>query len=83
MIFLEETVKLSAFLFNEIVKCQYLTCKEILPPEKRGIIEKAKVTFSPLGKFLQNKAKQLKIKQTASWAIVKKRLQKTNISHMH
>ena len=36
-----------------------LTGEEILPPDKRRVIEQAKFTYSPLGKALENQIKTI------------------------
>ena len=45
-----ETAKVSALSSGKIDKYKYLTGVEILPPDQRRVIEKAKFTYSPLGK---------------------------------
>ena len=47
-----EAAKISALLSGKIDKCQYLTGKEILPPDQSRIIEQAKFTHSPLAILL-------------------------------
>ena len=54
-----DTAKISALSFGKIDKYQYLIDKEIIPYNKRRVIEKAKFTFSPLGKAFE---KQIKTK---------------------
>ena len=56
-----ETAKISALSSGE-VKYEYLTGEEILPSNQQQIIEQAKFTYSLSGKLLNNKQKQLKIK---------------------
>ena len=58
-----EAAKLSALSSGKIDKYEYLTGEEILPSNQIQIIEQAKFTYSPLGKLLKNKQKQLKIKE--------------------
>ena len=58
-----EAAKVSALSSGKIDKYEYLTGEEILPSNQQQIIEQAKFTYSPLGKLLKNKQKQLKIKQ--------------------
>ena len=38
---------------------EYLTGYEIIPPDKRGVIEQAKVIYSPLEKSLEIQAKAI------------------------
>ena len=42
---------------------EYLTGEEILPSNQKEIIEQNKFTYSPSGKVVENKQKQLKIKE--------------------
>ena len=46
---------------GKIDKSKYLTSGEILPPNQSQIIEQEIFTYSPLGKVLEKKKKQLKI----------------------
>ena len=55
-----ETAKISALSSGKIDKYEYLTGEEILPSNQQEIIEKAKFTYSPLGRAFE---KQLKIKE--------------------
>ena len=48
-----EVAKISALSSWKIDKYKYLTGKEILPPNQRKLIERAKFTYSPLGKALK------------------------------
>ena len=52
-----EATKISALPSGKIDKYQYLTGKEILPSNQRQIIEKAKFTYSQLGKALEKQIK--------------------------
>ena len=46
---------------EKIDKCEYLTGEEMLPPDKKRVIEPAKFAYSPLAKaFGKTKRKQLK-----------------------
>ena len=58
-----EAAKISALSSDKIHKYEFLTNEDILPSNKQQIIEQAKFTYSPLGKALKNKQKQLKIKE--------------------
>ena len=58
-----EAAKISALSSEKIDKYEYLTGEDILPSDKRRVIEQAKFTYSPLGKALENKQKRLKIKE--------------------
>ena len=51
-----EVAKISALSFEQIDKNEYLTGKEVLPSDKRRVIEQTKFTQSPLGKVLTKKA---------------------------
>ena len=57
-----EAAKISVLSSGIIDNYQFLTGEEILPSNQKQIIEQAKFTYSPLGKALKNKQKQLKIK---------------------
>ena len=48
------TKKLQKYQYY-IYKYEFLTDKEILPPDESRIIEQAKLTYSPLGKTLETK----------------------------
>ena len=48
-----EAVKISALSSGKINKYEYLTGEEILPFNKRQIIEQAKFAYSPLGKAFE------------------------------
>ena len=50
-----EAAKISALSSGKIRKCEYLTGEDILPSNQQQVIEKAKFTYSPLGKALKNK----------------------------
>ena len=58
-----EAAKISALSSGKIDKYEYLTGEEILPSNQQQIIEQSKFAYSPLGKLLKNKRKQLKIKE--------------------
>ena len=45
-----EAVEISAILSRNIDKYEFLTGEEILPSDKRRVIEQAKFAYSPLGK---------------------------------
>ena len=51
----KEAAKISALSLDNTDKYEYLTGKEILPSDKRRIIEQAKFTYSPSGKTFENK----------------------------
>ena len=56
-----EASKISALSSGKIDKCEYLTGEEMLPPDKKRVIEPAKFAYSPLAKaFGKTKRKQLK-----------------------
>ena len=45
-----EASKISALSSGKIDKYEYLTCEEILPSNRRQIIQQTKFRYSPLGK---------------------------------
>ena len=49
-----ETAKISALSLGKIDTYEYLTGEEILPSNPQQMIEKAKFTYSPLGKAFGN-----------------------------
>ena len=53
-----EAAKISLFSSVKIDKYEYLTGKEILPPDQSRVIEQAKFTYPPLGKAFE---KQIEI----------------------
>ena len=52
-----EAAKISALSSGKIGKYEYLTGEEILPSNQQQIIEKAKFTYSPLGKAFEKQTK--------------------------
>ena len=58
-----EAAKISASSSSKIDKYEYLTGKEILPPDQRRKIGPAKFIYYFFGKALKSKQKQLKIKE--------------------
>ena len=58
-----KVAKTSALSSGKIHKYEYLTGEDILPSNQTQIIEQAKFIYSPLGKLLKNKSKQLKINE--------------------
>ena len=48
-----KTANISALSSGKIDKYEYLTGGEILPPDRSRVIEKAKFTYSPLGKAFE------------------------------
>ena len=48
-----EAAKISALSCGKINKYEYLALEEILPLDKKRVIEQAKFTYSPLGKALE------------------------------
>ena len=58
-----EAAKISASSSSKIDKYEYLTGKEILPPDQRRKIGPAKLIYYFFGKALKSKQKQLKIKE--------------------
>ena len=55
--------KISALSSRKVDKYDTLTGGEILPPDRRIVIEQAKFTYSPLGKAFEKQTKQLKNKK--------------------
>ena len=55
-----EAAKISALSSGKIDKYEYLTGEEILPSNQQQIIEKAKFTYSPLGKTFEKQTKTIK-----------------------
>ena len=54
-----EAAKVSALSSGKIDKYEYLTGKEILPPDQRRVIEQAKFACSPLGKAFEKQIKTI------------------------
>ena len=54
-----EAAKISALSSGKIHKYEYLTCDEILPSNQEQIIEKAKFTYSQLGKTFEKQIKTI------------------------
>ena len=54
-----KAAKISALSSGKIDKYEYLTGEEILPSNQQQIIEKAKVTYSPLGKAFERQTKTI------------------------
>ena len=54
-----EAAKIPALSSGKLDKYEYLTGEEILPSNQQQIIDQAKFTYSPLGKALKNKQKQV------------------------
>ena len=54
-----EAAKISVLSSGKIDKCEYLTGEEILPSNQQQIIEKAKFTYSPLGKACEKQTKTI------------------------
>ena len=52
-----KAAKISALSSGKIYKYEYLTGEEILPSNKKQIIEQAKFTDSPLGKSFEKQTK--------------------------
>ena len=58
-----EAAKISALSSRKVDKYDTLTGGEILPPDRRRVIEQVKFTYSPLGKAFEKQTKQLKNKK--------------------
>ena len=52
-----EIAEISTLCSGNTDKYEYLTSKEVIPPDQRGVIEQGKFTYSALGKALKNKKK--------------------------
>ena len=52
-----EAAKISALSSGEVHKYEYLTGEDILPSNRRQIIEQARFTYSPLGKAFEKQTK--------------------------
>ena len=57
MVLTEKQQKISALSSGRIDKYECLTGQEILPPDQKRVIEKAKFTYSPLGKAFEKNQK--------------------------
>ena len=55
-----EAAKISSLSSNKIGKYEYLKGEKILPSNRKQIIEKAKFTYSPLGKSFEKQIKTIK-----------------------
>ena len=53
-----QNIKISTLQSKNIFEYEYLTGKEILPPDQSRVIEQAKFTFSPLRKALEKQTKK-------------------------
>ena len=58
--------EISALSSGKIDKCEYFTGEKILPSNQRYLVEKAKFTYSPLGKVLEKHTKTIE-KQGKKW----------------
>ena len=54
-----EATKISSLSSGKIKKYKYLTGEEILPSNQKQIIERAKFTYSPLGKAFEKQRKKI------------------------
>ena len=54
-----EAAKISGLSSNKINKYEHLTGEEILPSNKKQMIEQAKFTYSPLGKAFKKQIKTI------------------------
>ena len=54
-----EAAKISPLLSGEIHKYEYLSGEDILPSNQQQIIERAKITYSPLGKAFEKQTKTI------------------------
>ena len=55
----KEAAKISALPSGKIGKYEYLTGKEILTPDEKGVTEKANFTYSPLNKAFEKQIKAI------------------------
>ena len=58
-----ETAKISGLSSGKLDKYEYLTGEEILPSDKRRVIEEAKFTYSILGKSLEKQTKAIEYQE--------------------
>ena len=56
---IRQAAKISALSSAKIHKYEYLTGEDILPSNQQKIIEKARFTYSPLGKALEKQIKTI------------------------
>ena len=54
-----EAAKISALSSGKIHKYEYLTSEDILPSNQQQIIEKARFTYTPLGKAFKKQVKTI------------------------
>ena len=54
-----EAAKISALSSGKIDKYEYLTGKEIIPPDRRRVIEQAKFAYSLLGKAYEKQTNKI------------------------
>ena len=54
-----EAAKISALSSGKILKYDYLTGEDILPPSQQQIIKQARFTYSPLGKASEKQIKTI------------------------
>ena len=54
-----DEAKISTLSSEKIDKNEYLTGKEIFPSKQKQIIERAKCTYSPLGKAFEKQTKTI------------------------
>ena len=54
-----KAMEISALSTDKIGKYEYLTAKEMLPPNPQQITEQAKFTYSPLGKTFEKQIKTI------------------------
>ena len=54
-----KAMEISALSTDKIGKYEYLTGKEMLPPNQQQITEQAKFTYSPLGKAFEKQIKTI------------------------
>ena len=54
-----EAAKISALSSGKIDKYEYLTGEEIIPPDRRRVIEKAKFAYSLLGKAYEKQTNKI------------------------
>ena len=54
-----EAAKISALSSGKIDKYEYLTSEEIIPPDRRRVIEQAKFAYSLLGKAYEKQTNKI------------------------
>ena len=67
---------MKAFSSGKINKYDYLTWEEILPFDRRGIMEQAKFTYFPLGKALEKQTNAIEDQREKQIRAINSRFEK-------